>query len=254
MPTKTPASASPVLAPETLADSLASAAARSCAGPQSQPHLWPSVLRARPYGLPLHPPSHGPPLRTTGQKCEQRGPAPLDTKPRPPDCELSAPPFGTLRFASCRNIADWRPGGERPSAAKASGPAQDPGTEPGGKQPRAQITLRFVRDCHEGCFRLQTRELLSAMPARCRFPLAREPLGTRVPAASSQVPCRGRNTGDLRRPGALKITASCVQRPLRAWHESLLAVGCPDPAPPPTAQCSRQSLRHPSRQPLSPLV
>ena len=62
------ASASPVLAPETLADSLASTAAWSCAGPQSLPHLWPSVLRARPYGSPFPPESHGPPLRTTGQK------------------------------------------------------------------------------------------------------------------------------------------------------------------------------------------
>ena len=52
---------------------------------------------------------------------------------------------------------------------------------------------------------------------------------------------------------ALKITASCGQRPCRAWHESLLAAGCPGPAPPPTAQCSRQSLLHPSRQPLTPL-
>ena len=35
-------------------------------------------------------------------------------------------------------------------------------------------------------FRFQTQELLSTVPPRCRIPLAREPLGKRVPAASSQ--------------------------------------------------------------------
>ena len=145
-----PASASPVLATETLASSLASAAARSCAGPQcqsglwsgrptrpcsppssacpprsqksaapatrtmrarlpasaqpgltragparlvplrladwrfgeSQSHLWPSVFRAGPYGLPCCPSSHGPALHTPGQKCEERGPrAPIRPAP-----------------------------------------------------------------------------------------------------------------------------------------------------------------------------
>ena len=52
---RTPASASPVLAPETLASSLASAAAWSCAGPQCQPHLWPGVLSAWPNGSPCNP-------------------------------------------------------------------------------------------------------------------------------------------------------------------------------------------------------
>ncbi|GEM_PF-5566444 len=50
-----------------------------------------------------------------------------------------------------------------------------------------QLGLRFVRGCHEGCSRLQSQELLSIVPPRCRIPLAREPLGTRVPAASSQA-------------------------------------------------------------------
>jgi hypothetical protein len=50
-----PASASPVLAPETLASSLASAAAPSCAGPQYQFHLWPSVFRPGPNGSPWYP-------------------------------------------------------------------------------------------------------------------------------------------------------------------------------------------------------
>ena len=36
------------------------------------------------------------------------------------------------------------------------------------------------------CFRLQPQELLSVVPPRCRIPLTREPLGKRVPAASSQ--------------------------------------------------------------------
>ena len=52
---RTPASASPVLATETLSSSLASAAAWSCAGPQCQPHLWPGVRSAWPKGSPCHP-------------------------------------------------------------------------------------------------------------------------------------------------------------------------------------------------------
>ena len=36
------------------------------------------------------------------------------------------------------------------------------------------------------CFRLQPQELLSIVPPRCRIPLTREPIGKRVPAASSQ--------------------------------------------------------------------
>jgi len=119
---------------------------------------------------------------------------------------------------------------------------------------RASFNFASFGTVMKDASRFQTQELLSSVPPRCRFPLAREPLGTRVPAASSQASCRGRYTVGLRRPGALKITASCVQRPLRAWHESLLAAGCSDPAPPPATQCSRQSLRHPSRQPLTPLV
>ncbi len=85
-------------------------------------------------------------------------------------------------------------------------------------KPRAQNRLRFVRDCHEGCFRFQTQELLSAMPPRCRIPLPREPSANGDPAASSQASCRGRYTVGLRRPGALKITAPCGPDPGRACH------------------------------------
>jgi hypothetical protein len=54
-----PASASPGLAPETLAGSLASAAARSCAGPRCLSGLWPARLTR-----PLHPPSSACPSRS----------------------------------------------------------------------------------------------------------------------------------------------------------------------------------------------
>lgn len=56
-------------------------------------------------------------------------------------------------------------------------------------------TLRFsvgsaTRTCEPGrlpCLRLQIQVLLYLIPPRCRIPLAREPLGKRVPAASSQT-------------------------------------------------------------------
>ena len=86
------------------------------------------------------------------------------------------------------------------------------------------------------------------------YPADAGTLGTRVPAASSQAPCRRRNPA---RPSA----ARCTKDNSVLWPEtsprlsrSLLAAGCPDPAPPPATQCSRQSLRHPSRQPLTPLA
>ncbi|GEM_PF-838773 len=77
----------------------------------------------------------------------------------------------------------------------------------------------------------------------------------RVPAAfiANVLLPRAQHTRTFGGP-LLKIMSCCALSPLRACHESLLAAGCPDPAPPPAAQCSRQSLRHPSRQPLTPLV
>jgi hypothetical protein len=82
----------------------------------------------------------------------------------------------------------------------------------------------------------QTQELLSSMPPRFRHPLRRTP-GRRVPAASSQASCRGRNTVGLRRPGPLKITASCVHRP-SGLTRLLLAGPC---APTTPARISRAS-------------
>ena len=89
------ASASPVLAPETLADSLASAAASVMRWPPKL--VWPLVGQANSS----LPPSL---LSLPAQKPEQRGPAPLDMVPVRKDrarLQLSAPPFGTLRCAAC---------------------------------------------------------------------------------------------------------------------------------------------------------
>jgi hypothetical protein len=122
----------------------------------------------------------------------------------------------------------------------------------------APFWWQSARTCHEGCFRLQPQELLSLVPPQCRIPLAREPsaLGPRRLIAS---PCRGRDTGG--RCGSHPSAARCTKDNSVLWPErlsrlsrSLLVAGCPDPAPPPATQCSRQALLHPSRQPLTPLL
>ena len=94
-------------------------------------------------------------------------------------------------------------------------------------------------DCHEGCFRLQTQELLSIVPPQCRIPLTREPSapGTPPPPAYSHQ--------SIRRPGSLKITAPCVHRACRVCHGGCSAA----PRPPrPASNPPRQPLPHPSRQ------
>ena len=117
-----------------------------------------------------------------------------------------------------------------------------------------QIGFRSVRGCHEGCSRFQTQELLSAVPPRCRFPLPREPSANGSPPPHRKSGCRRRNPA---RPSAARCTEDnsvlCPETSPRL-SRSLLAAGCPDPAPPPATQCSRQSLRHPSRQPLTSLA
>ena len=55
----------------------------------------------------------------------------------------------------------------------------------------------------------------------------------------------GATQPDLRRPGALKITASCVQRPLRACHDSLLSPALSPPAGG-SARASRSGILHAS--------
>ncbi len=97
------------------------------------------------------------------------------------------------------------------------------------------------------CFRLQPQELLSIVPPRCRFPLTREPSAHGSPPPHRMSGCRRRNTA---RPSAARCTEdNSVLCPDSLAHltRSLLAAGCPDPAPPPATQCARQSLPHPSR-------
>ena len=96
-----------------------------------------------------------------------------------------------------------------------------------------QIGLRFVRDCHEGCSRLQAQLTLSAIAPHHRHPLTQDPR-CRVPAAfiANVLLPPAQHTRTFGGP-LLKIMSCCAQWPLRAWHDSLLAAGCPDPAPPP---------------------
>ena len=84
---RTPASASPVLASETLSSSLASAAAWSCAGPQCQPHLWPGVRSAC---LKAHPVTPEPRPGAPHSQPEVRERVPPRPKRSAPDCQLSA--------------------------------------------------------------------------------------------------------------------------------------------------------------------
>ena len=167
--------------------------------PQIQPHLWPSVFRAGPTGLPCYP-------QATARRCT-----------------LPARSGDNAALATHHNRA-------------------------------RQLQLRFVRGCHEGCSRFQTQELLSAVPPRCRFPLTREPSAHGSPPPHRKSGCRRRHTA---RPSAARCTEDnsvlCPETSPRL-SRSLLAAGCPDPAPPPATQCARQSLRHPSRQPRTPLV
>jgi hypothetical protein len=74
---------------------------------------------------------------------------------------------------------------------------------------RLRLRCSCVAPVPPPCFPDRTQEPLSSIPPQCRIPLAREPLGTWVPAASSHTVRASQRT--LRRPGVSKITASCVQ-------------------------------------------
>ena len=114
--TRTPASASPVLAPETLASSLASAAACSCAGPQRQPHLWPSVLRAGPTAWPLQPTKPRPDAAHSRPEVRKaRAPATQTKRAR-------LPAFSTEQDGA-EKLADWR----LSKVSLASGRGSSPG-------------------------------------------------------------------------------------------------------------------------------
>jgi len=155
----------------------------------------------------------------------------------PNSSPTSGRPCSAPGLTACPTTPKPRPGAAhyRPEVGRARPP------RPNTNRAR-QIGLRSVRDCHEGCSRFQTQELLSAVPPRCRIPLAREPSAHGDPAASSQASCRGRNTVGLRRPGALKITASCVQRPWPARDAPCFRPAALTLRPRRSAQCSRQAV------------
>ena len=100
---------------------------------------------------------------------------------------------------------------------------------PPAQQPRAPVSIRFVRSCHEGCARLQPQEQLYVAPQKPhRHPLPQDPRCWR------------------------NAKYNCA-----LWPESLSRLAritaLTGLFPPVRWQCSRQSLPHPSRQPLSPL-
>jgi hypothetical protein len=96
------ASASPVLATETLSSSLASAAAWSCAGPQCQPHLWPPGLRAWPIGLPCNP-------QATARRCALRARSEGARAPATQTKRARLPAFSTGQDGA-EKLAAWRLG------------------------------------------------------------------------------------------------------------------------------------------------
>ena len=97
------------------------------------------------------------------------------------------------------------------------------------------------------CFRLQPQELLSILPPHSRIPLVREPLGPGSP------PPPAITHPTIRRPGSVKITASCVQRPV--GPVTLAARLLPGPQRPAgTNRASPSCILHArSRPPLTPL-
>ena len=215
--------------------------------------------------------------------------APSPSEPRPgaahyrPEVRTTRPPrpwtrsqtarlraFGTaLRDSPLRSVPKHRrlaaPKGKRPSAAKASGPAQDPGTEPGGKQPRAQTKIRSVRDCHEGpadatvlvpaslgvclAYGFRHNGVLYSVSPQHRHPLTQDPR-CRVPAAFIAnvllPPAQHSRTFSGPRPNIISVVSCRLSRLARI-------TAITGPFPPGRWQCSRQPLRHPSRQPLTSL-
>ena len=111
---------------------------------ESQSHLWPSVFRAGPYGLPCCPSSHDPALHTTGQKCEELNPATrYDRRP-------SIEPNGGGHRSS-RWTGAWRKGRSARLLQRQQSGARPRVPDSEANKPRAPDRLRSVRDCHEGC-------------------------------------------------------------------------------------------------------
>ena len=93
---------------------------------------------------------------------------------------------------------------------------------------------------HKSCY-LQCRPVAVS---RCRG----NPRQTGPRRLIASLAAAGATQPDLRRPGALKITASCVQRPLRACHAHCLrpAALTLRPRRPRSARASRSGILHAS--------
>jgi len=110
------------------------------------------------------------------------------------------PAFSTGQDGA-EKLADWRLGGKSvwplaeqanssflPPSSACSARSQNSATPaaPTNRDPASYDSLRsgcVMKDASDS----QPQELLSIVPPRCRLPLTREPLGKRVPAASSQA-------------------------------------------------------------------
>ena len=155
---------------------------------------------------------------------------------RPNSSLTSGPPCSALGLKACPAALKPRPGAAHSTPEVRKLPVTSllvPAPFPRKNDRARQIGLRFVRGCHEGCSRFQTQELLSAVPPRCRIPLAREPSAHGSPPPHRMSGCRRRNPA---RPSAARCTEDnsvLWPRDLSRLSRSLLAVGCPDPAPPP---------------------
>ena len=133
---------------------------------------------------------------------------------RTPGQRITGPSFGNARRLAglrCGPVMRWPPKLVWPLVGQANSslppsllslPAQKPeNRDPRDPvEPRAQTRIRSVRDCHEGCFRFQTQELLSAMPPRCRIPLAREPSAHGSPPPHRKSPAAGATQGTFGGP------------------------------------------------------
>ena len=191
---------------------------------ECQSHLWPSVFRAGPYGLPCCPSSHGPALHTPGQKCEERGPR-YDRRP-------SIEPNGE----DTDRLAGPAPGNKAgaPACCKASRPAQDLVSLFAGNQTaRARWDFAPFGAVMKDAPGFQTQGDVIYRAAKT----APAPAVAGPPVLA-----------------ALKITPPCVQRPWPACHAHCLRPAALTLRPRrPRSARARRSL-HPSRQPRTPLV
>jgi len=145
-----------------------------------------------------------------------------------PDCQLSARDREVLK--------SWQTGawGESQSGLWSGRPTRPSSLPPQPARPEARTArpprpdeprprqLRFASFgvCHEGCVRLSATRAVIYSAAKT----APAPANAGPPVLA-----------------ALKITASCGQRPWPACHAHCLRPAALNPAPPPATQCSRQA-------------